>query len=134
VIRALLFLAVLAACHDTSSKDEPCRCTPGNVSRTKGLRDDAPLTGEALVGLLRRHQTYVTEGRNPREIKMLDDELRFAIASFCQPCGEWVEDRMTLGEMFPLARLDDAVRVVCMGLVLRDGTTAYGEARPRACR
>ena len=39
-----------------------------------------------------------------------------------------------LEEMFPLDRLDDAAGAVCMGLVLRDGTTVYGGTRPRACR
>ena len=37
-------------------------------------------------------------------------------------------------DMFPLARLDDAASAVCLGLVLYDGTTVYGNARPPACR
>jgi hypothetical protein len=43
-------------------------------------------------------------------------------------------ERMTMEEMFPLHRLGGAKRAVYLGLVLRDGTIAYGDARPRACR
>jgi hypothetical protein len=43
-------------------------------------------------------------------------------------------ERMTMEEMFPRHRLGGAKRAVYMGLVLRDGTIAYGDARPRACR
>lgn len=126
-------LAIVCACRDTPVDDGVCRCTPGNRSRTR-LSDGTFLDGAALLGKLRRHQRDVEQHRTPRDIKVFDDELRFAISNFCQPCGDWVEDRMTIEEMFPLSRLDDAASSVCMGLVLRDGTTVYGDARPRACR
>jgi len=32
--------------------------------------------------------------------------------------------------MVPLSRLDDAVGTTCLGLVLRDGSTVSGRARP----
>jgi hypothetical protein len=128
-----LVLAIVAACRDTPVDDGVCRCTPGNRSRTR-LADGTFLDGAALLGKLRRHQRDVEQHRTPRDIKVFDDELRFAISNFCQPCGDWVEDRMTIEEMFPLSRLDDAATGICMGLVLRDGTTVYGDARPRACR
>ena len=92
------------------------------------------MDGVSLVARLRRHRSDVALGRNPRDIKVVDDQLRVAIVDFCQPCAHWVADRLTIEEMFPLERLDEATRGVCMGLVLRDGTTVYGEARPRACR
>jgi len=56
------------------------------------------------------------------------------VIELCQPCGDWVADRMTMEELFPLERLDQAVRATCMGLVLADGTTAWGTARPQNCR
>ena len=93
-----------------------------------------PLDGPALVAALRRHVRDVRLGKEARDIKVLDDELRFAIIDFCSPCGGWVADRMTIEEMFALERLDDAQSAVCMGLVLRDGTTVYGSTRPAACR
>lgn len=111
-----------------------CTCTPGNRGKIRAPGDAAPMDGPALVAALRRHRSDVRANKNPRDIKVLDDELRFAIIDFCQPCGGWVDDRMTMEEMFPLERLDDATGAVCMGLVLRDGTTAYGETRPAACR
>jgi hypothetical protein len=127
-------LAALAACRDARPADDSaCRCTPGNVSRTH-LADGTVLDGATLLGKLRRHKRDVEQHRMPRDIKVDDDELRFAILSFCQPCGSWVGDRMTIEEMYPLQHLDDAADGVCMGLVLRDGTTVYGDARPRACR
>lgn len=92
------------------------------------------MDGISLLARLRRHKSDVALGKNPRDIKVVDDQLRFAIIDFCQPCAHWVEERLTVEEMFPLDRLDDATRGVCMGLVLRDGTTAWGEARPPACR
>ena len=46
-----------------------------------------------------------------------------------QPC-EWVGDRLTVDEMVPLSRLDDAVGTTCLGLVLRDGSIVSGRARP----
>ena len=129
----LLVLGGLLACHEPPAASPACACTPGNVSRTK-LTNGAPLDGAALLDQLRRHKRDVEQHRTPRDIKVFDDELRFAILGFCQPCGSWVGDRSTIEAMFPLERLDDAVDGVCMGLVLRDGTTAYGELRPAACR
>ena len=129
-----LVLAAVAACHDTPPADDGvCHCTPGNLSKTK-LADGTALDGAALLGKLRRHRQDVEQHKNPRDIKVFDDELRFQISNFCQPCGDWIKDRMTIEDMFPLARLDDAANAVCLGLVLRDGTTVYGDARPRACR
>ena len=46
----------------------------------------------------------------------------------------FVRTKLAMEQLFPLARLDDAVSAVCMGLVLRDGSTAYGDARPINCR
>lgn len=92
------------------------------------------MDGVSLLARLRRHKTDVSLGKNARDIKVIDDQLRFAIVDFCQPCPHWVGDRLTIEEMFPLGRLDEATRGVCMGLVLRDGTTVHGEARPSACR
>jgi hypothetical protein len=119
---------VLASCQDTRPAEDACRCVPGNRSLTR-LRDGTVLDGAALLSRLRRHKQDVAAHRTPRDIKVQDDELRFAVSNFCQPCGAWVGDRMTIEELYPLARLDDAVDAVCMGLVLRDGTTAYGDAR-----
>ncbi|HEU4733756.1 MAG TPA: hypothetical protein VFT22_37950 [Kofleriaceae bacterium] len=130
---AAAVVAVVAACRGTPADDAVCRCTPGNASRTK-LADGTALDGQALLARLRRHRRDVEQHRTPRDIKVFDDELRFEISNFCQPCGDWVKDRMTIEDMFPLDRLDDATSSVCLGLVLRDGTTAYGDARPRACR
>jgi len=125
--------AALAACGGAPAEDAVCRCTPGNASRTR-LADGTTLDGAALLGKLRRHRRDVEQHRTPRDIKVFDDELRFEISNFCQPCGDWVKDRMTIEDMFPLQRLDDATGSVCLGLVLHDGTTIYGDARPRACR
>jgi hypothetical protein len=122
-----------AACRGAAPADEVCTCTPGNRSQTRQA-DGSVLDGPALLGKLRRHRRDVEQHRTPRDIKVLDDELRFEIANFCQPCGAWVHDRMTIEDLFPLARLDDAANAVCMGLVLRDGSTAWGDARPRPCR
>lgn len=121
---------VLASCEDHArpADDPACSCVPGNRSRTR-LRDGTVLDGAALLSRLRRHRADVAAHRTPRDIKVQDDELRFAVSNFCQPCGAWVGDRATIEELYPLARLDDAVDAVCMGLVLRDGTTAYGDAR-----
>src|SRR5262245_30838187 len=123
----------LAACRSAPTDDGVCRCTPGNQWRTRNS-DGRVLDAAALLGKLRRHRRDVEQHRTPRDIKIDDDALRFDVVSLCQPCGDWVQDRMTVEELFPLARLDDAVDAVCLGLVLRDGTTAYGDARPRACR
>lgn len=135
VLAAAASVAALGACRGSAQdSDGPCRCTPGNASQTRSVGEAAPMDGRALLERLRRHKRLVNENRNPRDIKVFDDELRHALLSFCQPCSAWVGERMTMEEMFPLHRLDDATSAVCMGLVLRDGTTAYGEARPRACK
>ncbi len=130
----LLLTAVVAtaACRGTPA-EEACWCTPGNIAHAK-LLDGTQMDGAKLLEMLRRHRQDVSEKRNPRDIKVLDDQLRFAVLDYCQPCGDWIQDRLTVEEMFPLARLDDASDAVCLGLVLRDGTSIYGEARPRACR
>jgi hypothetical protein len=132
VILGLAIGVATGACHGEPAVDDRVRrCTPGNLSRTR-LTDGTFLDGAALLGKLRRHRRDVEQHKMPRDIKVFDDELRFEISNFCQPCGDWVKDRMTIEELFPLARLDDAADAVCMGLVLRDGTTVYGDARPRA--
>jgi hypothetical protein len=132
-LAALAALADLAGCRARPADDGVCRCTPGNLSRTRA-RDGTVLDGPALLGKLRRHRRDVEQRRNPRDIKIDDDELRLELSSFCQPCSDWIRDRMTVEEMFPLSRLDDAASAVCLGLVLRDGTTVYGDVRPPACR
>ena len=83
---------------------------------------------------MRRHARLVAAGTPGRDVKLLDDELRSAIAHFCQPCGDWVGDRTRIDALYPLDRLDAATSATCLGLVLGDGTTAWGDARPRACR
>ena len=123
----------LGACRSKPADDGVCRCTPGNQSGSK-MGDGTTFDGNVLLGKLRRHRRDVEQHRNPRDIKVDDDELRLHVATFCQPCSDWVNDRATIEQLFPLERLDDAAGAVCLGLVLRDGTTAYGEARPRACR
>jgi hypothetical protein len=133
-MRLAACVVLLIACKSEPARDEPCRCTPANVSRTKTVHEAAPMDGVSLLQRLRRHVRDVAAGVTPRDIKLFDDELRFAMVEFCQPCGDWVPDRLTVEEMFPLGRLDQAVRGVCMGLVLRDGTTAWGDARPQNCR
>lgn len=135
VAAAAVSAAALGACRGSAQEgDGPCGCTPGNVSNTRSVAESAPMDGRALLDRLRRHKHLVDENRNPRDIKVFDDELRHALLSFCQPCSSWVGERMTMEQMFPLHRLDEATSAVCMGLVLRDGMTAYGDARPRACR
>jgi hypothetical protein len=129
----LLASLAFAGCRGAPADDGACRCTPGNRSRTK-LGDGSYLDSAALVGKLRRHKRDVALQRPGRDVKVFDDEFRLELTSFCQPCSDWVQDRMTIEDMFPLDRLDDASGAVCMGLVLRDGATVYGEARPRACR
>lgn len=124
---------LLAACHGGSEPAGPCTCKPANTIKSKALGEAAPMTGETVLANLRRHARDVAAGRNPRDIKMLDDQLRFAVVELCQPC-DWVTDRMTMEALFPLQRLDDAVSAVCMGLVLRDGTSTYGDAHPSNCR
>jgi hypothetical protein len=132
VIKIVVFLVLVCAC-ESKPVDSKCTCTPENTGKVKG-HDEGPMTGESLLAALRRHKRDVDLRRTPRDIKIADDELRFRILDFCQPCSDWVQDRMTMEEMFPLDRLDDATRAVCMGLVLRDGTTIYGSTRPAACR
>ena len=129
-----ILLILLVACNSRDDGAGLCGCTPNNASRVRSVDETGPLDGAALLAKLREHRNLVLAQRNPRDIKVFDDELRFAIANFCDPCNDWVSDRMTIEELYPLARLDDATRAVCLGLVLRDGTTLYGDARPRACR
>jgi len=131
--RAVAILG-LVACAPSSTEDVVCRCTPANSSLTRRVGAAAPMDGAALLGELRRHRQAVRDGKNARAVKLVDDELRLALTDFCHPCSAWVTDRLTIDEMFPMSRLDDATTGVCMGLVLRDGTTAWGDARPRACR
>jgi hypothetical protein len=126
-------LALGLGCRDAPADDGVCRCTPANRSAAK-LPDGRELDSAALLGKLRRHKRDVGLQRPARDVKMFDDELRLELTGYCQPCSDWVKDRLTIEDMFPLDRLDDATGAVCMGLVLRDGTTAYGDARPRACR
>ena len=133
VALALAFAPGLGACRSKPADDGVCRCTPGNQSGSK-LGDGSAFDGNVLLGKLRRHRRDVELRRNPRDIKVDDDELRLELVSFCEPCGDWVQDRVTIEELFPLQRLDDAAGAVCLGLVLRDGSTVYGDARPRACR
>lgn len=125
--------AALAGCHDAPTDDGVCRCTPDNRSRAR-RPDGTTLDGQTLLARLRRHRSDVALHRPGRDVKLFDDELRLELTEFCQPCSAWVQDRLTIEDMFPLDRLDDAAAGVCMGLVLRDGTTVYGNARPRACR
>ncbi|TMQ13012.1 MAG: hypothetical protein E6J90_29620 [Deltaproteobacteria bacterium] len=132
VICALL-AAALAACRSAPADVGPCSCTPGNRSRTR-LPDGSTLDSAALLGKLRRHKRDVALHRPARDVKVFDDELRLELTGFCQPCSDWVEDRMTIEDMFPLDRLDDATGAVCMGLVLQGGATVYGAALPPACR
>jgi hypothetical protein len=130
----------LGACREREASpkgDDPpqrCTCTPQNVARTKRVGDDHPIDGAGLVAMLRRHRQLIADNANRRDVKLVDDEIRIAVTAFCQPCGDWVDDRMTVDQMFPLARLDDATDAVCLGLTLRDGTIAYGDDRPSACR
>ncbi|MEJ7602584.1 MAG: hypothetical protein WKG01_32125, partial [Kofleriaceae bacterium] len=111
-----------------------CTCTPRNASRVK-LRDEpAPVNGKQILERLHRHKRDVRLGRNARDIKVDDDQLRFAISNFCDPCNRWVADTMRIEELYPMARLEAATSAVCLGLELRDGTVVYGDARPQACR
>ena len=127
--RALAVVPLLAlGCGTPPPDDTRCTCVPNNASRVGGI------DGAALLARLRRHVRDVAQHRNARDVKVDDDELRLAVANFCDPCNTWVTDRLTVDEMFPLARLDEAVEVVCLGLVMRDRTLAFGDARPRACR
>jgi hypothetical protein len=113
----ILALLLLIGCKEA---DQPCTCKPTNVSKAA--------SSETVMPLLRRHRNLVG-----RDQKLVDDEIRSQMIALCNPCGEWVGDRMTVDEMVPVARLDDAIGVVCLGLTLRDGSTVFGE-RPNACR
>jgi hypothetical protein len=124
----LVAAAATAGCG-ARSDDAACRCTPDNHARTR-RPDGSVRDGATLLAELRRHQRDVAMQRPARDIKLVDDELRLAVSELCQPCS-WVGDRMTIEAMFPMDRLDDATGAVCMGLVLRDGTTAWGDTRPR---
>ncbi len=117
----LALLVLIGACHDESAV---CQCTPVNALVTKHTD---------LLTMLRRHRRLVSENAPHRDVKLVDDEIRLVASELCQPCG-WVDDRTTVDEMFPVAKLDDATGAVCLGLVLRDGTTAFGSERPNACR
>jgi hypothetical protein len=130
-----LVASSLAACGGkrVEEDDGRCHCTPGNISEAKRL-DGTPLDGGALLAQLRRHRADVEQHLSGRDVKLVDDEIRLGAVSLCQPCGTWVTDRMTVDQMFPMAKLDEAVDAVCLGLVLRNGSTAYGEARPKTCR
>ena len=130
--RLAIALALIAACRGQT--DGPCQCTPDNVSRTKRHDQTTPIDSIGLLSLLRRHRDLEVQNANRRDIKLVDDEIRLTVTSFCQPCGDWVGDRMTVDEMFPLARIDDATGAVCLGLVLRDGSTTFGTGRPANCR
>jgi hypothetical protein len=132
-VLAALALAAGTGCRAAPADDGICRCTPQNRSRTRA-RDGGYLDSAGLLGKLRRHKRDVALHRPGRDVKIFDDELRLELTSFCQPCSDWVGDRMTIEDMFPLDRLDDATGSVCMGLILGDGTTVYGNARPPACR
>jgi hypothetical protein len=136
VVTRPILLVALAACSTPAS--ETCTCTPANTGQTTRQlvegQPPGPVDGPAIVAALRRHRAMKAANRTPRDIKVLDDELRFAVIDFCSPCGGWVADRMTMEDLFPLDRLDDARSAVCMGLVLRDGSTVYGSTRPAACK
>ena len=133
VLAAAALAAALAGCRGEPTDDGACHCAPANRARAR-RPDGTTLDGATLLASLRRHKRDVALQRPGRDVKLLDDELRLELTEFCQPCSDWVKDRLTIEDMFPLDRLDDAVAGVCMGLVLRDGTTAYGNARPRVCR
>lgn len=108
-----LALIALAACHDDPPRPA---CEPTGTASPK------------MLTLARRHRTLVDQHAPNRDVKMIDDELRLAMSIACQPCP-WVGDRLTVDEMLPMARLDDATAVTCLGFVLRDGSTIYGRAR-----
>ena len=112
-MRWLLVLA-LAGCHEDAPRSA---CEPTGTPQPK------------LLTLARRHRTLVDQHAPNRDIKLVDDELRLGMSVECQPCS-WVGDRLTVDEMLPMARLDDATAVTCLGLVLHDGTSVFGSARP----
>jgi len=123
-LAALIAAGCLTACGKPA-EPRTCDCLPQPAD---------PAGGAAILDGLRRHVAAVRDGKNPRDVKLVDDDLRFAIVNFCSPCGAWVADRTTIEDLYPLDRLDDAARATCLGLELADGTTVYGNARPRACR
>ena len=126
-VAATAILAVvlgLASCggHGDGDRAATCACTPTARPSTK------------LVALLRRHQAAVADGhRNGRDTKLIDDEIRAEASIACEPCGGWVGERALPEELFPLDHLYQAVAATCVGLQLRDGTVAYGEAHPAEC-
>jgi hypothetical protein len=132
LIATLACFGSLLGCED--HVPAPCQCTPANSVRTKRAGDAQPIGGPGLLAMLRKHRQLLAEDANRRDVKMVDDEIRIVVTEMCQPCGAWVGDRTTIEELFPLALLDDATGAVCLGLVLRDGTTAFGGERPAACR
>jgi hypothetical protein len=112
-------LVLVLACGGDPAPD--CTCKPAHAPSDKQL------------DLLRRHRDAVRAGqRNGRDTKLVDDELRVQAQILCEPCSAWVGARATPDELYPLHRLDDATAATCLGLVLRDGTVAYGGAR--TCR
>lgn len=113
-MRWLLVLA-LAGCHE----EAPAACQPTGTAPAK------------LLTLARRHRTLVDQRAPNRDIKLVDDELRLGMSIACQPCP-WIGDRLTVDEMLPMARLDDATAVTCLGFVLRDGSTVFASARTGA--
>jgi len=124
-----LVLLVLAGCG--KDVDAPCTCLPANVAKI--TQHGAPIDSASVMALLRRHRTMIEQHAQGRDVKLVDDEIRIQVGALCQPCGDWVGDRMTVDEMFPMSRLDDATGAVCLGLTLRDGSTVFG-GRPTACR
>ena len=126
-------LALLVACSGGGNPDDGrCTCAPNNATNLSGA--GGAVNGDSILALLRRHARMVAEQRPGRDVKLLDDELRTSVAHFCSPCGAWVDDRATMDSLYPLDKLDDATTATCLGLVLRDGTIAWGDARPNACR
>jgi len=131
IVVLVCFWSVIG-CEDRTAR--ACQCTPANTVRTKHAGDAQPIDGTGLLAMLRKHRQLLADNANRRDVKMVDDEIRIVVTEMCQPCGAWIGDRTTVEEMFPLARLDDATGAVCLGLTLRDGTTAFGGERPNACR
>jgi hypothetical protein len=107
-----LVALLLVACGSGTSDD--CTCKPTHAPSEQGLE------------LLRRHRAAP---KNGRDTKLIDDEARVQAANLCSPCNTWVGERARIDELYPLERLDDATAATCMGLVLRDGSTAFGASR-----
>jgi len=125
---------VVLGCREPATDAGTCTCTPNNASRVKQRDEAAPMDGKQLLERLHRHKRDVRLGRNARDIKVDDDQLRFAISNYCDPCNSWVLDTMRIEDLYPMARLEESANAICLGLELRDGTVVYGDARPRACR